>query len=322
MNNFGVIEVASTRTTHAPGWAYVPDTTGVPHQQQLTSRKRGARGQGAALSLSDVSARHDARVQKEIELLSRDSHREANIPVPPKAGGTRAQGKHTPNVRKILASQKTFANHLDDYEALLAQESSGTTGHPNQYTASRAAAAAAAQPTPPPAASSSSSSKRSAAAGAHTRAPPPPTTPLKTEDASNDDVPMPDAPSAAAPAAQPPPPSIILAGPRSTILTPYANAPPPLPGDGDPLLESWVPPPPTDDELRALVAAPPLSYDQARGVWGQQGEGGGGGPRRRRYFCEVCGYWGRVRCMKCGTRVCALDCLEVHREECVTRYGL
>ena len=30
MNNFGVIEVATARTTNAPGWAYVPDTGPAP----------------------------------------------------------------------------------------------------------------------------------------------------------------------------------------------------------------------------------------------------------------------------------------------------
>jgi zinc finger HIT domain-containing protein 1 len=80
---------------------------------------------------------------------------------------------------------------------------------------------------------------------------------------------------------------------------------------------SYVPPFPSDDELRALMTAPPLSYLEARAAWGED---------ERRYpvrvFCAVCGYWGRVKCMKCGTRVCALECLETHREECVTRYGL
>ena len=90
--------------------------------------------------------------------------------------------------------------------------------------------------------------------------------------------------------------------------------PPAHPGDADPLLMSRVPPLPTDAEMRRLLAAPPLSYGEARGNWGVT--------YPARVFCEVCGYWGRVRCLKCGTRVCALECLETHREECVTRYGM
>lgn len=88
-------------------------------------------------------------------------------------------------------------------------------------------------------------------------------------------------------------------------------------GDLEMLLRPRVPEMPTDAELRALLAVPPLSYSQARGDWDEED---------RRYpprvFCSVCGYWGRVKCVKCGTRVCALECLDVHREECVTRYGL
>ncbi|EON97928.1 putative hit finger domain-containing protein [Phaeoacremonium minimum UCRPA7] len=299
MNNFGVIEVASTRTTHAPGWAYIPDLTASAaalqqqQQQQPTSRKR-ARNQ-PALSSSDVSARHDARVQKELAQLNRDNFKDVSIAVPPKTARAAAQSKSTPNVRKILASQKTFANHLDDFEAQKAQLENNPAA---------AAAAAANQAliartqqqllsTKPP-----SSSKRS---GGHKKAPP------KVEAA--EDVEMADAAA----------PSVLPTDPESAILAPYTKQPPAAhPADADPLLEtnSWVPPLPTDDELRELMTALPLNYNQARGTWG---------PDDARYpprhFCELCGYWGRVRCMKCGTRVCALDCLELHREECVTRFG-
>jgi zinc finger HIT domain-containing protein 1 len=89
---------------------------------------------------------------------------------------------------------------------------------------------------------------------------------------------------------------------------------PSLLGDNDPLLVSRVPEIPSDQELRKLLGHPPLSYGDATGDWDTK--------YPVRSFCEVCGYWGRVRCMKCGTRVCALDCLEAHKEECVTRYGL
>jgi zinc finger HIT domain-containing protein 1 len=90
MNNFGVIEVAGTRKTSAPGWAYVPDTGLNPSVAALqpTNRKRVARNQ-AALSSSDQSARQEAKIRKEIEALDRDSHRDVNIPIPAKHGGSR-----------------------------------------------------------------------------------------------------------------------------------------------------------------------------------------------------------------------------------------
>ncbi|KAL2182358.1 hypothetical protein L209DRAFT_759452 [Thermothelomyces heterothallicus CBS 203.75] len=247
MNNFGVIEIASTTTKTTPGWAYVPDTGPTPPAAlQPTNRKRAARNQ-PALSLSDLSAREETRLRKDLEALDRDSNRDVNIPIPPRPGASsKAQSKHTPNVRKILQSQKTFANHLDDYHAMLA------------LAESNPAAAAALNP-----------------------AQAKPSTPA--------------------------------------ILPPYARPPPPPhPGDADPLVASRVPPFPSDDELRALMTAPPLSYLEARAAWDEDGPG----RYPVRVFCAVCGYWGRVKCMKCGTRVCALDCLEAHREECVTRYGL
>ncbi|KAL2140236.1 hypothetical protein VTI28DRAFT_4050 [Corynascus sepedonium] len=377
MNNFGVIEIASTTTKNTPGWAYVPDTgPALPAALQPTNRKRAARNQ-PALSLSDLSTREETRIRKDLEALDRDSYRDANIPIPPRPGGSKAQNKHTPNVRKILQSQKTFANHLDDYQAMMALAESNPAA---------AAALNAAQTKPPPtpaaaasksaspaptAASAGGTSKRSAAAAKRAaakerqeqekkkarRTPKPELEPegearsqqqQQQSAAEQTDVEMADAPPPLAqptPAAdtateepeKPPQPSSY---PReSAILPPYAKAPPPAhPGDADPLLVSYVPPFPSDDELRALMTAPPLNYLEARAAWGDYDDGndndndagrGGTGecPRRRprypvRVFCAVCGYWGRVKCMKCGTRVCALDCLETHREECVTRYGL
>ena len=106
--------------------------------------------------------------------------------------------------------------------------------------------------------------------------------------------------------------------PRSDFLRLDAShRPPSHPADGDPLLASRVPALPSDAELAALLAAPPLSYAEARAGWSED-------DRRRppRVFCELCGYWGRVRCIKCGVRVCALDCLELHRGGCIARYGL
>lgn len=172
-----------------------------------------------------------------------------------------AHVKYTPNVRKIMQSQKTFANHLDDFLAMQALADATTNAHGGNAR--------------PGAGSGPSNSKRPA--------------PGRRE----------------APAKQP----------SEAQDTPMADAKPAAhPEDGDPLLVSRMPEIPSDEELRKLLAHPPLAYLEARGTWDDF--------YPTRVFCEVCGYWGRVRCTKCGTRVCALDCLETHREECVTRYGL
>ena len=196
-------------------------------------------------------------------------------------------------MRKILQSQKTFANHLDDYVALMAlQEQNPTTA--NRATASLVPTKATAKrPAKPPPKSKPAS---------------------KSKQLQEVDTPMPDAPSPTTQSHRLPEddePSAFLA-PRQKNPAEHH------PGDRDPLLVSVVPDPPTDAEIRKLLEHPPLSYNQARGVWREDVEG----RYPKREFCGVCGYWGRVKCVKCGGRVCGLGCLEVHREECVTRYGL
>ncbi|CAN8098926.1 unnamed protein product [Discula destructiva] len=331
MNNFGVIEVASAKTTNAPGWAYVPDTgkSSVPSQSvsavhlHVSRSKRAARQSNAATGSSaqqqnDISARHDSKLQKEIEQLQRDSLSNVQIPIP--SGGRDKDGKirgHTPNVRKILASQKTFANHLDDFEAWVrtGEGAAAVGGSTNQSSA-------AGTPAPPASAAGASrraasgsaahkkggasSSSKARSGGSKKKAPTP--APVADADVTMEDAPPVDeAQDGATPAET-----------ESKVLRPFAASTVPThPEDNNPLLESWLPPLPTDQELRELIKAPPLNFNQARGTWGDD---------QTRYpprsFCEVCGYWGRVRCMKCGTKVCALDCLDVHREDCITRYGL
>lgn len=330
MNDFGVIEVASTKTTNAPGWAYIPDTgnSSVPSQSvsavhlHVNRNKRAARQPNAptgssAQHLNDISARHDSKLQKEIEQLQRDSLSNVQIPIP--SGGRDKDGKirgHTPNVRKILASQKTFANHLDDFEAWR-RAGEGATAVGGSAGQSSAAGTPA-----PPVATASAKRKATTGSGAQKKGPglsssrarhnsgKKSATPAPAADV---DVTMTDAPSAMEGEA-----NAASGEPESHILRPFTRfAAAPHPEDSNPLLESWLPPLPTDEELRELVRSLPLNYNQARGTWGEDEC-----PYPPRSFCEVCGYWGRVRCMKCGTRVCALDCLDIHREDCITRYGL
>ncbi|KAI0117181.1 hypothetical protein F4814DRAFT_415475 [Daldinia grandis] len=329
MNNFGVIELASTKTTNAPGWAYVPDTS--PHlaaaaaaaaSLQTGNRKRAARNQVTNTSAlyADADARQEAKLRREIEALDRDNyHRDVNIPVVAKSHSSKTPArKHTPNVRKILQSQKTFANHLDDFEALLAQEKSNPSAATSAAAASALAAASSSNP---------GSSKKGPTTDKHQqqKANKKPSKSNISRSASiskaapavkqEEDTPMSDA---AQDVPTNPSPSSRSS---STLLTPYSqpSQPPSHPQDNDPLLTSRVPALPTPAELRALVSAPPLHYAEARGRW-TAGDDGRRYPAR--VFCEVCGYWGRVRCMRCGARVCALECLDTHREECVSRYGL
>lgn len=45
------------------------------------------------------------------------------------------------------------------------------------------------------------------------------------------------------------------------------------------------------------------------------------GATRYRRFCEICGYWGTIGCMRCGVRLCSGECEVTHREaRCARRF--
>ncbi|TGO41845.1 hypothetical protein BHYA_0015g00080 [Botrytis hyacinthi] len=119
--NFGVLEIAPSKYVPAPGYAYVPDVSNTP-QIGLQPSARRARGPAGAGLGAETTKKQDAKILRELAQLDRENHRDVNIPVTGggrgKEGGRGNQSKLTPSVRKILASQKTFANHLSDFEAL------------------------------------------------------------------------------------------------------------------------------------------------------------------------------------------------------------
>ncbi|KAF2500795.1 hypothetical protein BU16DRAFT_451988 [Lophium mytilinum] len=100
-------------------------------------------------------------------------------------------------------------------------------------------------------------------------------------------------------------------------LTPSVPAfPSSVAGSQDKTLEirTAVPAPLDMEKLEALLAAPPLPYAAAR-----VGPPAAGGPPQR-LFCDTCGYWGRVKCLKCGARVCGLECKGKHDQSMCTRF--
>lgn len=173
--------------------------------------------------------------------------------------------KTTPNVRRILMSQKTFANHLADEEAAIAQQ---------QVTGSSA-------PTRPPvlkAADSSSNLRRN----------------TKSQ--------TPARPSFMSPVGD---------VPAGVMPSPAARDP----LDDEPLLKVNVPSAPSDVEMEALLSSPPLSYNAARSAPPPP-------EKPQRHFCEICGYWGTIKCMKCGARVCGLECKGAHDDgRCLKFYA-
>ncbi|KAH8676632.1 hypothetical protein BGZ60DRAFT_429130 [Tricladium varicosporioides] len=301
--NFGVLEVANSRATAAPGWAYVPDTSVNTSVTALQPRKR-ARNQTAG---TDTTAKQDAKILRELAALDRENHKDVSIPVPVRHRdnvGRVSHGKGSSVVRKILQSQKTFANHLTDFEAAavirpLAPASSQPSSSPSTPIVRATPGATAPHLTSKGTRSHKKKDPNAVAISTPLRRVSSVAQIATASESSNikfdPDTPMPDTP--------------MLSG---------LDAPGPKqhPGDSDPLLVSRIPGLPSQAEIEKLLAAPPLSYNEARGGWIEE-------DRRKpvRAFCEMCGYWGRVRCMRCGGKVCALECLTQHQEECFTRYG-
>jgi len=283
--------VAHSKTS-APGWAYVPDI-GKLNPLQPVSRKRLRTEIGA--SQHDTTAKQDAKIMRDLAALNQENHRDVSIPVPIKHADNSWRVSHgnkvTPSVRKILQSQKSFANHLADYEALSALSGSS-------------------QSTPMPRAASMaiSSSSNAAKPRSHKKKEP--------NELSNSTLFHRVSTTSKALVLIKPETQDIFMADGSSLSLGSATLPPPHPGDSDPLLVSRIPLIPSQEVIDALLAIPPLSYNEARASWVEEDK-----RKPVRQFCEVCGYWGRVKCTRCGGRVCALECLKVHQEECFTRYG-
>lgn len=190
----------------------------------------------------------------------------------------------TPAVRKILASQKTFANHLADEEA-----SQSSQGQPMA---------------PPPLVSRPFIGGTTAASKVTKHAP----ARNKRPSVSSNDVRS----SSERNVTSHTPGDFQIASTPSLGSTPLL---PISPDDNEPLLKSSVPLATPASILDELLKAPPLSYAAARAAPPASGH-------PPRHFCEICGYWGRVKCMKCGARVCGLECKGAHDESrCLKFYA-
>ncbi|PWY70955.1 putative HIT finger domain protein [Aspergillus heteromorphus CBS 117.55] len=283
-------------TTHlTPGWTYVPDRGFDPAKAAITpaiGRKRGIRDPGRA----DLSSRQNNAIVRHLAELDRENHHDLQIPIPTKgkdaARGSR--GKVTSNVRRILQSQKTFRNYLDDEEAALAQQASTTV--PGTSSAQQSATASTSTPSHRASLSkitkpgtTTTTSSFSSLQTLH-----------RTRNSSAILLPRLDSnnPRRRRHVHGHHHHHHLPQNPNELIKTPH---------DNDPLLKSYLPPAPSDRIMQMLLAEPPLTYNASRA----------GAPMSRRsprYFCCMCGYWGKIRCKNCHLRTCGLDCYKVHED--------
>ncbi|KAE8137585.1 hypothetical protein BDV38DRAFT_282833 [Aspergillus pseudotamarii] len=282
------VELLPSTTTHlTPGWTYVPDRGFDPSKAAITptiGRKRGIRDPG---SRGDVSSRQANAIIRHLAELDRENHKDVHIPIPVKqkdAAGRGTRGKVTSNVRRILQSQKTFRNYLDDEEAALAQAAQSTTTQrpPANKVTKPSSLRRSSTPATTPKPESSRQKKQSSTVPASQRAsatPAEPPSAATTEDTEKEPTKEPE-------------------DKQALIKTEH---------DNDPLLKSYIPSAPSERIMQALLAEPPLTYNASRA-----------GPpvtmKSQRYFCCVCGYWGKIRCKNCPSRTCGLDCYKLHED--------
>jgi zinc finger HIT domain-containing protein 1 len=220
--------------------------------------------------------------------------------------------KITPNIRRILMYQRTFAHYLADEEAQLSQSGGSntpTTAATTNKANSQRATATGAGPVAGP-------STRTPSRAQQTPMPPPPrprtastSTPSNLKRESSTDLPAPTSTTpksrTSTAATSQPPPSIG----GSVALLPVNPA-----LDNEPLLKSHIPKMPSGRVMEALLSEPPLTYNAARAKPLHNGT-------PVRYFCAICGYWGKVKCRKCGERTCGLmECWKGHETAGCTPY--
>ncbi|KAK5190123.1 hypothetical protein LTR47_010050 [Exophiala xenobiotica] len=339
------LPVTSMNVRASHGWAYVPDTAAAPNPAaaQLGSRKRGRDGAPRTMTAQaahKLSAKQEKAIQQRLNDLGKENYREANIPIPKRDGagaGAGARGKtKTQNVRRILGYNRTFQHYLADEEAGVnvygaAAAASNAVGGPTGTTKGGAADARRRSSVMPEQQKPKTKTKRNGSLvkkegkekeketrkrGAT----------MTVQAEGGEDVDMADAPDGQQ--AKPEPESDAGAGPAESTIDDAAL-------DKDPLLRPRdIPKMPSDRVMQALLSEPALSYTAARAkplegntdsasatTFGMRTGSTGNNllvAKPQRWFCAVCGYWGKVRCQRgCGERVCGLmECWRGHEGVC------
>ncbi|KAK5056568.1 hypothetical protein LTR84_012099 [Exophiala bonariae] len=351
-----LIEELPTNATVRPshGWTYVADSgTGTPlPTAPLKSRKRG-RDAGAAITTQAaqrLSAKQEKAIQQRLNDLAKENHRDVHIPILKREGGrVGKERKTTQNVRRILAYSRTFQHYLADEEAGAnvygsagvvtatstsathsGQASGGRTDSKKKGTVNESSKTAQ-KKSQPPAPKRAGSLKQTAPGQV------PSTLVKKEKSETGEDVRTSQAPaSSSSPTLVSKSPTSSMhkspqqkqsqqqSSPSTTTLAPNSQPPYDPALDHDPLLKTLdLPRMPSERLMATLLAEPPLSYTAARAKPLDDTSSTRGGSnillaKPPRYFCAICGYWGKVKCKRgCGERVCGImECWKAHAGVC------
>ncbi len=272
-----------------PGWAYVPDTGPIAAVQP------GQRKRGRDENIAGSSAKQQKAIEQRLKDLDKENYKDVPISIP-KSERDRKGKKMTSNVRRILGYNRNFGHYLADEEASIAAGGSSAIAAPAPNTAASAVKDGKRRGDKD-AASITPSRRASGQPGIMGPPPSKPPTPMKQEDQDKDL-------EIASPSTSP-----RHFRPHSQSQTPQV-APPYNPKlDKDPLLRTLnLPPMPSDRVMAQLLTEPPLSYSAARAKPLDADK-----QLPVRHFCTMCGYWGKVKCRKCGERTCGLmECWKGH----------
>ena len=127
----------NTSTSSGAYWTYSNLPPALAHTNSLSLLPSGSSGSRGPRAKRNNNAESSAARQRQINSrildLERDNYKDMVIPIPTKpgkgGGSTRTRGHATANVRRLLASQKTFANHLANEEALAESGGGGSAGN-------------------------------------------------------------------------------------------------------------------------------------------------------------------------------------------------
>ena len=282
-------ELPTTQSRQAPGFAWVA-VAGGPQEDPsknwgTTNRKRArASAQGQTDSQKEaLSARQQREIERKIKELNSDNSKDVRIPIP---GRKEGGGGGSARAGKTPNTKKILASGKTFVHYLDDEEAEiARTGRRDADVEVLAPSA----PVQQPRASKTPIARRKTREESNLDSSPASSSlPRQSNTAPPNLLPRPPGPSRAADAME-------------------------IDGDED---EEAINPLPSEVELEALLSGPPLTYNQARTAPPLPGA-----PPPRR-FCEVCGYFGRAKCMKCGAMTCSVMCKDTHDEQrCLKFYA-